>query len=324
MKHHPAIQSICQQLESSAPRDSALALNRFEVTPVDLPSVPEPRVQHVSEAIEKGFIVIEELPQPSVPTVRAFNKGTVPVFFPSGVILTGGAQTRIVATPTLVMPGMQVDVPVRCVEAGRWNTHTGRRFHAARTGTSEFMRSKQRRDSHSRQFHRERAHDQGETWRDVDRVLTSKGVHSATSSLESALHHESERTAIIRARRTPEERERVESATQGARGVAIAHADRGLVNMELFGTADLARKGIEMAIESVELETGNAAESSGAPSMPPNALALAIHASLHQANWSIRESGEGVLVDFSTPSGIQGTSFVFGTAVLQTTLSWAN
>jgi hypothetical protein len=324
MQNHPAIQLIRNQLESSAPRESGLELNRFEVTPVDLPPTQEPSVLHVSEAIEKGFIVIEELPKPRVPTVRALNKGTVPVFFPSGVILTGGAQTRIVATPTLVMPGMQVDVSVRCVEAGRWSTRTGRRFDSARTGTSEFTRIKRRRDSHSRQLHSQRAPDQSETWSDVDRVLASKGLHSPTASLERVLHYESERTAIIRQRRSIQESTRIASATVGARGVTIAHAGRGLVNMELFGTSDLARKGIEMAIESVELETGNAAQSAKSASMTPQALAHAIQSSTREANWSIREEGEGILVDFSTPSGVQGTAFVFGQAVLQTTLSWAD
>jgi len=83
--------------------------------------------------------VVEELPEPEVATLRVSNPRHRPLLLCEGTILEGGWQHRAVAISVVVEPGQTEDVPVLCVEAGRWGgeqSHGGgrRRVLAATRG----------------------------------------------------------------------------------------------------------------------------------------------------------------------------------------------
>ncbi len=74
------------------------------------------------EALKSGALQIVEHPEPQVPTVWARNKGKQPVLMLSGEVIAGGWQNRVLQEDVL-LPGRsgKVNLPVYCVEQGRWH-----------------------------------------------------------------------------------------------------------------------------------------------------------------------------------------------------------
>ncbi len=81
----------------------------------------------LGEAKKQGWIEIVEVPgDEQVDTLQVRNSGPKPLLLLAGELLLGGKQDRVVAKDTIVPPGKTVDVPVFCVEPGRW---TGSSMH---------------------------------------------------------------------------------------------------------------------------------------------------------------------------------------------------
>jgi hypothetical protein len=75
----------------------------------------------LSEAKKNAWIEIIEKPGAAeVDTLWVRNVGPKPILLLSGELLLGGKQDRVVAKDTIVPPGKEVEVPVFCVEPGRW------------------------------------------------------------------------------------------------------------------------------------------------------------------------------------------------------------
>ena len=180
------VQDLLTTVRCSRPK--AVAIGDFSAVAVEFDAPPPAlEVAHFSEALRAGRIVVEELPAPQVPMLRVENRGQKPVFIPAGTMLRGGAQTRIVAVPTLVLGGCVQAVEVRCVERGRWDTSSEKSFTAASSSPHSIKLQKLRRDSTARLSGLSRAADQGETWREVDTWLGEKQIRSPSSSLAAAL-----------------------------------------------------------------------------------------------------------------------------------------
>src|SRR5262245_50472419 len=56
----------------------------------------------------------------SVPTLAVNNTGDLPVLLVIGAVLVGAEQNRVLNT-SLLVPASQMEIPVSCVEAGRWS-----------------------------------------------------------------------------------------------------------------------------------------------------------------------------------------------------------
>lgn len=105
----------------------------------------------LDEAIENGFVKITEVGSGSVPTLRLEVKSTKPMFFMGGEIVTGAKQDRILSHD-LVFRGYtgSVDLPVYCVEQGRW-THTSDKFGSGKTiGSNEVRKAAVMKEGQSR------------------------------------------------------------------------------------------------------------------------------------------------------------------------------
>lgn len=76
----------------------------------------------LSEAKKNGWVEIVEKPgQEEVSFLHVRNSGPKPLLLLGGELLLGGKQDRIVAKDTIVPAGKEIDVPVYCVEQGRWS-----------------------------------------------------------------------------------------------------------------------------------------------------------------------------------------------------------
>jgi hypothetical protein len=72
----------------------------------------------LDDALKSGLVISET---GSVPFLRFTNKTGKEVLILQGEYVTGGKQNRMVATNIYMAQGFDGDVPVRCVEHGRWS-----------------------------------------------------------------------------------------------------------------------------------------------------------------------------------------------------------
>jgi len=66
-------------------------------------------------------LIVTELPHAEVPTLSVTNLTNFPVLLPAGWIVEGGRQNRVVNVPVLIPGRATLEIPVSCVEQGRWN-----------------------------------------------------------------------------------------------------------------------------------------------------------------------------------------------------------
>jgi len=63
--------------------------------------------------------------RPTVNTLTIENFSDQPIFLMSGEVVTGGMQDRVIARDVVIQPRSgRVDIPVYCVEEGRWTDNT--------------------------------------------------------------------------------------------------------------------------------------------------------------------------------------------------------
>ncbi len=178
-------------------------------------------------------LVIEEQAASTVPSLQVTNPTNLPILIPEGEQLVGGLQDRVANTSILVAPASRLDIPVSCLEQGRWGDRRdfgrGRAFTPRRT-----RRAKNASVSDSVRRNRSRRSDQAAVWNTIDRELTHLGVSSDTRAVrdaEQSLRHDQQRRQTVRrmAQRGP---------LPNQCGVVVSHGWR-VVAIELFGNHDL-------------------------------------------------------------------------------------
>lgn len=132
-----------------------------------------------------GTVEIAEAEEASVPTLVATSLADEPVLLAEGETVAGGRQQRTLNVSVLLPPRARVEIPVSCVEAGRWgggqqftgtSGHTSRRVRRAKSAT---VARNLRRTGH-------KASDQGLVWRSVDFELDRLGVQSDSRNYADA------------------------------------------------------------------------------------------------------------------------------------------
>ena len=178
-------------------------------------------------------LVIEELRASRVPSLEVANPTNRPILIPEGEQLIGGLQDRVLNTSVLVAPSTRLDIPVSCLEQGRWGDRRdfgrGRAFAPRRT-----RRAKNASVADSVRQGGSRRSDQAAVWNTIDRELARLGVDSGTRAARDAegfLRRDRSRAGTVErlARRGP---------LPGQCGVAVAHGRR-VVAVEVFGNHDL-------------------------------------------------------------------------------------
>ncbi len=207
---------------------------------------------------EGSGLVVDELDAPAVHGLRVHNPGDKPVLLAEGEHFLGGKQDRAVNATVLVPALGDVEVPVSCLEQGRWGRHRATRrdtaFTAARVraaknaGVAESMRRRGSREG-----------DQAAVWLEVDAMLGRASVRSATAAAadvkRAARRREPSRAAAI-------ERLAARGPLPDQCGIVVVHG-RWVTAMDLFGSPHLLAAHWGALIRSHLLESRIA---SGAPS----------------------------------------------------------
>ena len=177
--------------------------------------------------------VIDELDEATVPSLAAHNRGRTPALLVEGEHFLGGKQNRMMNVTVLVPAASRLEIPVSCLEQGRWGR--ARAYRRARTFTPARVRSMNQRHVHaSMHAARSRRGNQSAVWAGVDNLLRDQGTHSATGAMADA-------DAVYE-----RDRSRLDAMAEltrlgplpGQCGVAVSHG-RWVTAVELFGAPKL-------------------------------------------------------------------------------------
>jgi len=149
------------------------------VIPLTAGPTPEPDWLTLAEAGEA--VTIEEVSQAGqVPTLRVTNAADRPVLLLDGEELVGAKQNRVLNTTVLVAKGARLDIPVSCVEQGRW-AYKSARFSVSGASLYASARAKKAaRVSTTLRAGGRHTGDQGEVWSDMSFMAATHDVKSDT------------------------------------------------------------------------------------------------------------------------------------------------
>ncbi|HXF50613.1 MAG TPA: DUF6569 family protein [Dehalococcoidia bacterium] len=204
------------------------------------------------DAVEAGDVTVEERGVGTVPALKLVNRATTMVLITQGEELVGGKQNRIVNVSLLVPPKAVLDLPVSCVEAGRWRT-TRRTFRPSQQAFPRLRRAVAAQVARSVAAARVRWADQAAVWEHVDTALALATASTRTRALDDA----------FRAKRSPlRQAERAIPYVEGAAGLACAIGGR-LVYAEFFDRPEACRRMWQRLVRSAALEAALATSHAG-------------------------------------------------------------
>ena len=143
----------------------------------------------LADALSKDLIDVLEVGSGSVPTLLVRNRAPAPVLILDGEQLTGARQTRMAARSVIVGGRAKTNIPVSCVEQGRWR-FTSEKFSAGSHYSPTRVRKKVK--NHEKYMARaganptvsDLAFSQSDVWSEIQDVQDSLHVHSPTGSLD--------------------------------------------------------------------------------------------------------------------------------------------
>jgi hypothetical protein len=146
--------------------------------------------ESLGEAVRRGTLEIREKGDGDVSALTARNEGRQAVLMLAGEILLGGKQNRILQRDVL-LPGRSgwVELPVYCVEHGRWTGRSG-----------AFAESSQVAGANVRAMANAQV-EQSEVWAGVEAYRMDLGVRTETGDLQTVQESREVREAVEAYRR---------------------------------------------------------------------------------------------------------------------------
>jgi hypothetical protein len=246
---------------SIGPEVSYRSLTMIPLSRTDVSSL---NYDTLDEAMENDICDVEEVSESgSVPTLKFLNGGDTPVFLLDGEELVGAKQNRVLNLSILVPGKCEIEIPVSCVEQGRWR-HTSRKFKSSMHAQFAKSRAKKARSvSRNMMESRGRHSDQGEVWHDISEKAAKLDVRSRTDAMSDVYRKE---------RGNLREYVRALSPRPGQIG-AIFVIDGKVAGLDIFDSADTFAKlsaklvrshaldAIEVDSEATDIDTQNLAKS---------------------------------------------------------------
>ena len=193
-------------------------------------------------------LIVDEVSDGTVPHLVVTNPTDQAILIVEGEQLVGGLQNRSPNVSVLVPAGERLEIPVSCLERGRW----GRR-ESFRPGTTHtprrVRRTKSREVARTMAMSGLRSGNQGEVWNAISSELNLMDVDSSTDAIADA-------DEVYK--REPGRYSAVEELASmgplpGQCGIVIAHGRR-VVAGEVFGASELLKAHWEALIRSNLLE----------------------------------------------------------------------
>lgn len=162
----------------------------LQITPLLAPAAGIADYLTLAEAQALGLAVVTEISESgSVPTLLLENSADQAVFLLDGEELIGAKQNRILNLTLLVPANTTLEIPVSCVERGRWSHRTREFASADRTLFSRGRARKAERVSENLRESGRRHSNQSEVWGDIGEKMSSMRVASRTHAIADAYEH---------------------------------------------------------------------------------------------------------------------------------------
>lgn len=198
-----------------------------------------------TEQVRLGTVEVTEVDATgSVPSLFVENKNKEAVFILDGEHLVGAKQDRIVNLSILIPSKKKIEIPVSCVEQGRWSFTSEHFFSDGKMHFNRGRRSRQRSVSESMAYTRSRSSNQSEVWNDISTKERMMGAHSRTSSMGDMYSRFDEILSLIKEGMRP---------TPNQIGSLFSINGR-IIGFDLFSSSDTFKKHIEKLVESMAVD----------------------------------------------------------------------
>lgn len=143
----------------------------------------------LAKALRKNYIEVKEIDQSGrVNNLSLVNKSKKFIFISDGDILTGAKQNRVMNTSVLVYPESTLNVPVSCVERGRWR-YSQREFSDSEFSAPVKMRGSKAKDiKQNLKINNRYFADQSKVWSEVNEYERVYSCNSDTSNLSDIFY----------------------------------------------------------------------------------------------------------------------------------------
>ena len=193
----------------------------------------------LDQAYKQNCLSIRELKSATVNTIEIQNNGSEPVFIMTGEIIKGAKQDRMVKNDILLEPnGKVVEVPVYCVEHGRWR-HVSSEFKSADKVAPSSVRKGAKISCN-----------QSEVWNCVASVQKDCGVASETGTLMDSYEDKNTKQELDL---YEQKFERIPDLSDRTIGVIVTTGNK-IVCFDLFANNNLFKKLWNKLIKSYALD----------------------------------------------------------------------
>ncbi|HKY91607.1 MAG TPA: DUF6569 family protein [Nevskiaceae bacterium] len=205
----------------------------------------EARYLTLDDALAHGQCAVSEVSEGGVVAELRFeNRSAQPILLLDGEELVGAKQNRVLNLTILCGGTLQINIPVSCVEQGRWRYRT-KQFHAAgRTLYSRARAAKMQSVNESMMLSSSRRSDQGQVWDHIAAKQRRMAAHSDTGAAESIYE---------KARPTTEAFVRAMPPLPGQVG-GVFVVNGAISGIELFDAASTYAKVAAKLVESFALD----------------------------------------------------------------------
>jgi hypothetical protein len=211
-----------------------VSVGQLRVTPVFIREEASLPLLEFEDALKRELVEVTEVSEGgSVPSLFVRNKADRDVIIMDGELLVGAKQNRVVNTTIVVPAHASVQIPVTCVEQGRWH-YSSRSFSSGGSHSYSSLRSlKHESVTASLRERGEYESDQSSIWGDIRAKMHRMASPSPTMSMsdvyESSVSHEEEAQL-----------EEEVKAQPGQVGY-FAYVRDGFAGADVFGSSELCR-----------------------------------------------------------------------------------
>jgi len=137
----------------------------------------------LDEGMEKHLVQVVEKGEGDVNHLELRNQSDRPLFLMAGEVVIGGKQDRIIGKNTIVAPHVTEQVPVFCVEHGRWNGRKAEFSSAQALAHTELRKKASFKD-------------QGEVWKEVAAKNAKRKLTNDTDTYRGVTQDSTVKTSI--------------------------------------------------------------------------------------------------------------------------------
>jgi len=198
-----------------------------------------------ASAMGKNYIEVKEISQSgSVNNLVVENKSDKYVFFSDGDILSGAKQNRVLNASVFLSPNSQKQIPVSCVESGRWHSESPK-FNATDYTSPSNLRAINA-EHVNKNLENAQGHysDQNEVWNMVKLYCKNSSIDSVTQNLSDVFE--------IKKRNIEEFNEPLQ-ASEKANGLSV-FVKKQLLSIEIFNRTDIYKEYFSKILKGVSAE----------------------------------------------------------------------